>query len=195
MRWSLKAQPVTPKDIIESEQYQLDRQATALKKAGDWGGAIAALQKRKAIMGLQWQDDKLAKYLQAAGRFDEAMTEIQWLLDNSHAWAVASFSHQPASTLLKQRATRRSQIHGAAALICKRAKRADLQAEHERLRDACWELKEKLTPVAEADMKQRMRAWNAASHVERQALIAKREASTARNRAMQACRLAGSDNF
>ena len=112
------------------------------------------------------------------------MTEIQWLLDNSHAWAVASFSHQPASTLLKQRATRRSQIHGAAALICKRAKRADLQAEHERLRDACWELKEKLTPVAEADMKQRMRAWNAASHVERQALIAKREAATARNRAM-----------
>ena len=153
-----------------------------------WGGAIAALQKRKAIMGLQWQDDKLAKYLQAAGRFDEAMAEIQWLLDNSHAWAVALFSHQPSSVLLQQRTTRRGQINGAAALICKREKRADLQAAHERLRDACWDLREKITPVAEADMKQRMRAWNAASHVERQALIAEREAATARNRTMQACR-------
>lgn len=118
---------MTPQDIIESEQYQLDRRATALKKAGDWDGAVAALQKRKAIMGLQWQDDKLAKYLQAAGRFDEAMAEIQWLLDNSHAWAVALFSHQPSSVLLQQRTTRRGQIHGAAALICKREKRADLQ--------------------------------------------------------------------
>lgn len=174
----------TPQDIIESEQYQLDRQATALKKAGDLKGAIAALQKRKAIMGLQWQDDKLAKYLQAAGRFDEAMAEIQWLLDNSHAWAQALFGHQPTSVQLLQRTIRCGQIHGAAALICKRAKHHDLQAQHERLGQACWDLREKITPVAEADMKQRMRAWNAASHVERQALIAKREAATARNCAM-----------
>lgn len=173
-----------PKDIIESEQYQLDRQATALKKAGDLKGAIAALQKRKAIMGLQWQDDKLAKYLQAAGRFDEAMAEIQWLLDNSHAWAQALFGHQPTSVQLLQRTIRRGQIHGAAALICKRAKHHDLQAQHERLGNACWDLREKITPVAEADMKQRTQAFDAASHVERQALIAKREVATARNRAM-----------
>lgn len=188
MRWSLKVQPVTPEDIIESEQYQLDRKATALKKAGDWDGAITALRQRKTIMGVQWQDDKLAKYLQAAGRFDEAMAEIQWLLDNSHAWAVALFSHQPSSVLLQQRTTRRGQINGAAALICKREKRADLQAAHERLRDACWDLRKKITPVAEADMKQRTQAFDAASHVERQALIAEREAATARNRTMQACR-------
>lgn len=174
----------TPQDIIESEQYQLDRQATALKKAGDLQGAIAALQKRKAIMGLQWQDDKLAKYLQAAGRFDEAMAEIQWLLDNSHAWAQALFGHQPTSVQLLQRTIRRGQIHGAAALICKRAKHHDLQAQHERLGNACWDLREKITPVAEADMKQRTQAFDAASHVERQALIAKREVATARNRAM-----------
>lgn len=174
----------TPQDIIESEQYQLDRQATALKKAGDLKGAIAALQKRKAIMGLQWQDDKLAKYLQAARRFDEAMAEIQWLLDNSHAWAQALFSHQPTSVQLLQRTIRRGQIHGAAALICKRAKHHDLQAQHERLGNACWDLREKITPVAEADMKQRTQAFDAASHVERQALIAEREAATARNRAM-----------
>ena len=41
---------MTPQDIVESEQYQLDRQATALKKAGDLDGAIAALQKRKALL-------------------------------------------------------------------------------------------------------------------------------------------------
>lgn len=53
----------TPAELIESEQYQLDRQATACKKAGDWPGAIAALQKRKALLGVLYDDDKLAKYL------------------------------------------------------------------------------------------------------------------------------------
>lgn len=156
--------PLLPgiKGAFGSEEYQLDRRATALKKAGDWDGAITALRQRKAIMGVQWQDDKLAMYLQAAGRFDEAMAEIQWLLDNSHAWAVTLFSHQPSSVLLQQRTIQRGQIHGAAVLICEREKRTDLQAEHERLRDACWDLREKIKPVAEADSKQRIKHNKAA---------------------------------
>lgn len=144
---------LTPKDIVESEQYQLDRKATVCKKAGDWDGAIAALRTRKALMGTQYQDEKLAKYLQSAGRFDESLAEIQWLLDNTHAWAQALFSHQPASVLLAQRTSRRSQIHRHAALICKRAKDHTLQAYHEREQDAASGLLAKIQQVAEADMK------------------------------------------
>ncbi len=126
-------------DAFGSPEYELDRQATALRKAGDWSGAIAALRERKALMGAQWQDDKLAKYLQAAGRIDEAMAEVEWLLAHSDDWARAQFGHQPASVRLLQRAQRRGQIHAAAALICKRAGRADLQGQHEAQRDACWQ--------------------------------------------------------
>ncbi len=173
------------KGAFGSPEYRLDRQATALKKAGDWDGAIAALRERKALMGWQWQDDKLAMYLQHAGRFDEAMAEIQWLLENSHSWAVKSFSHRPTSVLLRQRAIWRGQIHGAAALICRRAKRADLQAGHERLRDACWSLAEQVRPVADADEKKRLDAWQAADSQARQELIAERKITTARNQKLQ----------
>lgn len=150
------------KGALGSPEYELDRRATALKKAGDWGGAIAALRRRKSIMGVQWQDDKLAKYLQAAGHFDEAMAEIQWLLDNSHAWAQWGLSHQPASVLLLQRTIRRGQIHGNAVLICKRAKASELMAQHERERDACWSLVEKIRPVAAADQATLKKGWEQA---------------------------------
>lgn len=133
---------LTPKDIVESEEYQLDRQATALKKAGDMDGAIAALRKRKALLGVQYTDDKLAKYLQAAGRFNEAMTEIQWLLDNTYAWARIMFDHQPPSVQLLQHTIRAAQIHGAASLICKRAKQPALEAEHSALSQKYWSSRE-----------------------------------------------------
>lgn len=156
----------------EIEEYQLDRQATALKKAGDWDGAIAALRQRKAMVGVQWQDDKLAKYLQAAGRFDEAMAEIQWLLDNSHAWAQALFSHQPTSVLLLQRTIKKGQIHDSAALICKRAKAQQLQADHERTSEACWRLVEKIKPVADADKAALANGWEEARKEGREPMAA-----------------------
>ena len=175
---------MTPKDIAESAQYQLDRKATALKKEGDLNGAIVALRKRKALLGVEYQDDKLAKYLQAAGRFDDALQEIQWLLDNSHAWAQAMFSHQPTSVLLSQRTTRRGQIHSAAALICKREKRPDLEAEHVRQRDACLSLREKIEPVAKEDSATRRSNWQVArtqGSSAMRALINDRQKATASN--------------
>lgn len=176
---------MTPRDISESEQYLLDRKATALKKAGDWDGAIAALRRRKALLGVEYQDDKLAKYLQAAGRFDDALSEIQWLLDNTHAWAQWGLSHQPASVLLCQRTIRRGQIHNAAALICKRAKAHELQAHHERERDACWSLVKKIRPVAEADRAALNKEWAQAQKSGTRAMaafIAARKERIARNK-------------
>ena len=100
------------------------------------------------------------------------MAEIQWLLDNSHAWAQAGLSHQPASVLLLQRTIRRGQIHGSAAIICKRAKAHQLEADHERERDACQRLAEKIRPVAAADKAALTKGWEHARESGTQAMAA-----------------------
>ncbi len=177
---------LTPKDIVESEQYQLDRKATAMKKAGDWSGAIAALRKRKALLGVSYQDDKLAKYLQAAGRFDDAIAEIQWLIDHSHAWAQSMFSHQAASVLESQRMMRRAQIYDAAALICKREKRHELEAEYVHQGDACRSRRRELELVAKGDTAFRKLDWQTAQTHGPGAMrefLNTRQKSTARNMA------------
>lgn len=138
---------------METEEYGLDRRASALKKAGDWSGAIAALHERKALMGVGWTDDKLAKYLQHAGRFDEAMAEIQWLLDNSQRYVEQLLGHRPASVQQSSRAVHCMQVHRAAALICKREGRADLQAHHEHLAERYGAIRARLEPIAREAMK------------------------------------------
>lgn len=60
-------------------------------------GVIAVLRQRKALAGDRWESDQLAQDLQHAGRFDEAMEEIQWSLDNNHARANLLCSHQPGT--------------------------------------------------------------------------------------------------
>jgi len=141
----------TPAEIIESEQYQLDRQATACKRSGDWPGAISALRRRKELLGVQYDDSKLAKYLQAAGHFEDALAEIKWLIDNSHARVNELLSHQPPTVRLLQHAIHTAQVYSAAALICKREKRPDLEAGYQALSRQYLALRERLEPLARAD--------------------------------------------
>lgn len=168
-----------------SPEYELDRRATALKRSGDWDGAIAALRERKAVFGVQWTDTKLAKYLQQAGRFDEAMAEIQWLIDHSQAWAAWGMSHQPASVMQCQRVSYIARLHGAAVLICKRAGRADLMARHQTQRDTYAALQAKLEPIANADAKrdrQELEEANASGHAAMREYHARRAERTRRNK-------------
>lgn len=153
---------MTPKDVMESEEYQLERQATALKKMGDWDGAIAALRQVKALQDHRYQSTRLAKYLQQAGRLDDALQEIEWLVEHSQQWAVAMFAHQPASVLQCQRISWLVRVHGDAILICKRAKRTDLQTEHERKKMAYVALLENLKPLADSERKKVFKDWKAA---------------------------------
>lgn len=146
---------LSPKEIMESEEYQLDRQATAFKKAGDWDGAIAALRQRKSLLGLRWDDLKLAKYLQQAGRFDEAMAEVQWLLDQAPAYCQALFGHQPQAIVQCQEVGYRARLHAGAALICKRAKAVELQAHHQAQADRLGEEALRLRPLSRQVMKDR----------------------------------------
>ncbi|OGB58423.1 MAG: hypothetical protein A2503_10070 [Burkholderiales bacterium RIFOXYD12_FULL_59_19] len=146
----------------ESEYSRLNKQATAYKKAGDMASAVAVLQQAKALCGSEYADTRLAKFLQAAGLFDEAMLEIQWLLDHSQSWAQALFGHQPASVIECQLAGWRSRVHADAALICKRAKRADLQTKHEQLQRHQADINLQLRAISEIDRKAKFIAWEAA---------------------------------
>ena len=150
------------KGAFGSPEYELDRKATALKKAGDLDGAIEALRQRKTLMGTQWADDKLAKYLQAAGRFDEAMAEIQWLLDNSQARARSMFGHQPASIQQAQHAVFCARVQKAAALICKHEGRDDLAVQHAELAQRYTAIWKRLQPIVRAEAKAKREDWKAA---------------------------------
>ncbi len=153
---------MTPKDVMESEEYLLERQATALKKAGDWDGAIAALRQVKALQDHRYQSTRLAKFLQQAGHLEEALQEIEWLVEHSQHWAKTMFAHQPAPVLQYQRISWLVRVHSDAVLICKRAKRIDLQTEHEGKKMVYVALLENLKPLADAERKKVFKNWEAA---------------------------------
>ena len=146
----------------ESEAGRFNKQATACKKAGDMPGAIAALRRVKALEGDLYRETRLAKFLHHGGQVEAALVEIQWLLDHSQAQARASFGHQPASVIQKQHASWCARVHGDAALICKQAKRPELQAQHEQLQERYASIRSRLKPLAEADRKAKFVAWEEA---------------------------------
>lgn len=163
----------------------LNREATQAKKAGDIDRAVALLQKAKAIAGQDYDDTRLAKFLEAAGRFDEAMVEVKWLLDNSTYWAKSFFSHQPASVLLRQKTFHCARIHKDAALICRRAGRADLREHHVQMHGKLMDLVDKLDPVIESDENARRLEWETARAQGGSAyreFLRKRAAATEQNR-------------
>lgn len=163
----------------------LNRQATQAKKAGEMERAVRLLRQAKTLHGEHYQDTRLAKVLQAAGRLDEALAEIQWLIDHSATLAKAMFAHQPPTVLLQQKTHWLARIHRDAALICKRAKRSDLQAHHEQRCQSLLALVEKLRPVADADQAARARKWDQAKAQGREAmeaLLRERAEVTERNR-------------
>lgn len=157
---------------VLEQSAALEKQATALKKEGDWNGALAALRKVKALQGGLYQSTRLAKFLQQADRLEEALQEIQWLVDHSQQWAKTIYAHQPATVLQRVRVHWLMRVHGDAILICKRAKRLDLQAEHEQRQAEYAGLLEKLKPVAEAEKKSLVEGWARAKEIGRKAMDA-----------------------
>jgi hypothetical protein len=138
-------------DLFMTPQDKLARAATRAKKAGDWAAAIDALRQRKAILGVRCADTRLPKYLQQAGRFDEAMAEIDWLAAGSMAWAREQFAYMSATWQQWQRARHLASVHAAAALICKRAGRKDLQEMHQARAGSYSAIAARLEPFAQAE--------------------------------------------
>lgn len=130
----------------------LNREATVAKRAGDWARACELLAQAKAIEGDAYAQTRLAKFLQQAGRLDEALAEIQWLIDRSHARARANASPRDGAVMTQyMRLVELVGIYDDAILICERAKRADLQADYEARRAAYESLRAKLGPLSGAD--------------------------------------------
>ena len=167
-------------EAVLEQSAALEKKATALKKEGDWDGAIAALRKVKTLHGGLYQSTRLAKFLQQAGHLEEALQEIQWLVEHSQEWAKAMFAHQPAAVLQRQRVGWLIRVHGDAALICKRAKRTDLQAEHEQKKAAYASLLEQINPVADAQRTALAKGWEKAKESGRRAMAAFHAARTKR---------------
>ena len=147
---------------VDTEEYKLERQATALKKAGDLNGAIECLRKAAALRGPGGRTTRLAKYLQMAGRFDEAVDEIKSLLDEGREWAICMFGHQPPKLRWLHAAARAARIHKDAALICKREKNEKLRLRHEIAADLYAEKSKDLDKVSQNISANRRGAWEAA---------------------------------
>ncbi|MBX9610315.1 MAG: hypothetical protein K2X51_01675 [Burkholderiales bacterium] len=148
-------------NVMTTASYQLERSATRKKKSGDLTGAVDDLLEVKRLAGAEYADTRLAKYLQAAGRFDEALEEIGALISDSQHYVKTIFSHQPVTVQQCQRAQWLMRIHKDAALICKREKRFDLAALHLLSADGYRPIVERLRPIAEKDSKDSMIARHA----------------------------------
>lgn len=86
-----------PGDAADDESARLMRESTSLKKAGDMAGAIDCLRRAKELMLKSricypietWC--KLPRYLKDAGRFDEAIAEMHWMIDDLPRRATKEF--------------------------------------------------------------------------------------------------------
>lgn len=125
----------------DEETAELHREATRLKDAGDWDGAVAALQKAQERMRKSnfshttesWV--RLPLFLQQAGRFEEAMTEFNRLLDEVDDLMAKEFSHQPERFWAGFAYYPRVVIYNKMKVACKRQKLPDDAAKYEALRD------------------------------------------------------------
>lgn len=153
---SLQTSVTVERDEVLAE---LNRRATESKHAGDWGAAVALLQQAKARQGDMYEDTRLALFLQQAGRFDEAMAEFSWLLEQAHPQCEAEFPHQSTTVRRAAVASRRARIHDKIRLACQRETRLDMADAHQALSKAFWAEQKALKPEIEAARVAEAKRW------------------------------------
>lgn len=153
-------------DSEEARRYaELNRAATAAKERS-YDEAVRLLQQAKALKGDLYDEARLAKFLQIAGRFDEALAEVQWLADKAGTQAEQLASDQAGATGKQHlRLNKLIAAHTAGALVCKREGRHDLEAQYEERAAKLRPLRDKLGALLEAEQ----RARSAALEQEREA--------------------------
>lgn len=143
----------------DEELANLNRQATAAKDEKNWARAVGLLQLAKAREGDMYQDTRLALYLQEAGRFDESMSEFDWLLSKVRAQCDAANPPYPPVHYKHSMALRKSKIHDKARLAAKREKRSDLVLMHQTLADQYQGDVDDLADALEAEWQAERRAY------------------------------------
>ena len=120
---------VREKTSDEEHYAELNRQATEAKNIS-YAQAVALLQEAKQIMGEQYEETRLAKFMQQAGQFDGAIAEIDWLVSKAPQQVARDAEHLPQEEQAYFLALKLSDIYEAAALICKRAGRQELRQRY-----------------------------------------------------------------
>ena len=142
----------------EARRYAELNRAASEAKEHSYDEAVELLRQAKALKGDLYEDSRLAKFLQTAGRFDEAMAEVQWLIDRAGIQAQHNAAQQSATVQQMQRVNYLIKAHEAGALICKRDKRPELRAGYEQRLEKLWALHEKLSALVDAENEARWAA-------------------------------------
>ena len=121
--------------VVNQPYYKLLREATALKKAGDWDGAIAALRESAAVGGddLTIQERlRLPLYLAQAGRMDEAEAEFTAELAAARPRAVRTSAHLtfPTDSARFSHANEMSAIHDKMRVAFARGGQSERAKQH-----------------------------------------------------------------
>jgi serine phosphatase RsbU (regulator of sigma subunit) len=118
----MHAEPSGDGNPMNSLAYKLERLATKLSKTGNMEGAILALRRANEVG--DGVGTRLAKYLQRAGRYQEALSELDALAKSQRRSMVARVSHRPKSERDEAVASILNRLYADAALIARRQKDA-----------------------------------------------------------------------
>ena len=166
--------------------------ATKLRE-DDTEEAIACLRRQRELASAIGEDSgqavewwlRLPKYLQTAGRTDEALAEIESLIDHAAANARNIFAHQPPYVVEMFEKQSCARFCSGAELICKRADRPEQQRQYEHRRHTYEARADKLRAIKEADDAARAKDHERAKEAGGQALLdllAARAKATEENR-------------
>lgn len=130
---------------MNSAAYKLERLATKLNKEGNPDGAVQALKKAQALgsdVG-----PRLLKYLQRAGRYEEALQELECLVSVARVDVPALMRNKTADERDEVLASTLSRLYADGALIARRQKDATREAEFSRLASHHREKLMRLRPI------------------------------------------------
>lgn len=126
-------------NISEASRRYAELNRMATQSGSD--EAVKYLLEAKKIKGDMYEETRLAKFLQQAGRFDEAIQEIDWLVERVPLHVREETRER---WRLHSSAMRLVNIYGAAELICSREDREDLHTQYEQQRQEAEELMDRL---------------------------------------------------
>lgn len=167
------------KNPLRERIAALHREATA-HKGSDWNASIAALQEAAHLMRNSdyYEIDRmlrLPKFLEQAGRFNEAMKELDLLLSEVKQAAKNATKHSSSSLPSSTKCTTHdyySQVYDVMSLVCKRKKLKDKEKEFRSLSEKHKLIVDELRKVLELEREAEKQAY----HEKRAQILHQREA-------------------
>lgn len=132
---------------MDSDGYQLERLATQLSKEGKWDEAVEALKTAQSL-GAD-VGTRRVKYLQLAGRYEEALAELDMMLRAARTETPKLMRGKPTDELSEALASMLCRLCADGALIARRQKDTAREAEFAKLASAQQVAAMRLQPINE----------------------------------------------